>query len=311
MKKVDVLILSSLYDFSSDLISLILKERNISYLRLNKEHFKDYRITVNPENKEMQVKVDNENFFIFQPRSIFFRQPVFLRNTPSEPLSIQEQLARTQWSAFLRSLSIFDSSKWFNWPQSTYLAESKPYQLSIAKECGFNFPKTLVGNDSKEINKHFPEKKIVKSMDTVFLKEKDECLFTYSTLLEESSLSEENTSEAPFIAQQYIEDKIDCRITVIGKTIFSVYVLKDNNPIEGDWRTTPKEHLQYKNFQLPKKMGAACLQLMSRLNLNFGAIDLLKTKSGYLFLEINPTGEWGWLCNEDRKIDHAIADEML
>ena len=311
IKKPDVLILSSIYDFSSDLIALRLKQRRIRYLRLNKEHFKDYRITIDPEVKIMKVKVQDESFLLSNPKSIFFRQPVFLRNSPSRALSIQEQLARTQWSAFLRSLSIFDNSKWINWPQATYLAESKPYQLSIAKRCGLKIPKTLVGNDAIEINNVFPEKKLVKSMDTVFLRERDECLFTYSTLLEGECLSEENSSEVPFIAQEYIDDKVDCRVTIIGERVFSVYILKNGKPIAGDWRTIAKKELQYKTFQIPETLKDSCLQLMRRLNLSFGAIDLLKTGSDYLFLEVNPTGEWGWLCNEERKIDHAIVEELI
>ena len=116
---------------------------------------------------------------------------------------------------------------------------------------------------------------------------------------------------SPFIAQEYIDDKVDCRVTIIGERVFSVYILKNGKPIAGDWRTIAKKKLQYKTFQIPERLKDSCLQLMRRLNLSFGAIDLLKTGSDYLFLEVNPTGEWGWLCDEERKIDHAIVEELI
>ena len=34
---------------------------------------------------------------------------------------------------------------------------------------------------------------------------------------------------------------------------------------------------------------------MNRLHLNFGGIDLAYVDGEYYFIEVNPTGEWGWL----------------
>ena len=78
-------------------------------------------------------------------------------------------------------------------------------------------------------------------------------------------------------------------------------------PIKGDWRTTPKEELEYIDFKLPEMIERACKTLVRKLGLVFGAIDLLETDDGFVFLEINPTGEWGWLTNEQRQLDIEIA----
>jgi glutathione synthase/RimK-type ligase-like ATP-grasp enzyme len=35
---------------------------------------------------------------------------------------------------------------------------------------------------------------------------------------------------------------------------------------------------------------------MHKLGLNFGAVDMILTPDGrYVFLEINPNGQWGWV----------------
>jgi glutathione synthase/RimK-type ligase-like ATP-grasp enzyme len=38
------------------------------------------------------------------------------------------------------------------------------------------------------------------------------------------------------------------------------------------------------------------MNLMKRLHLVFGCIDMIRTHDGqYVFLEINPSGQWGWI----------------
>jgi len=308
VNKIKVLILSSIYDFSTDLVVLDLKKRGVPFVRLNKEQLGEYQIALDPVKPSLIINSENKTYHLNDGlKSIWFRQPVFLRNTPAHPLSVEQQLIRSQWNAFLRSLSVFSESNWMNFPQNTYLAECKPYQLKIAKQCGFSIPETIVGNDSKCINNIFQKKMIIKSLDTVLLKENDDLLFTYSTCVEPDELSQESTQLVPFIAQKYIEDKVDCRVTIIGEVIFSVKIMSNGQPVPGDWRTLSKENLEYEDYKLPEKIVSSCKRIMKNMKLNFGAIDLLITDDEIYFLEINPTGEWGWLCNNGRKIDQVIS----
>lgn len=50
---------------------------------------------------------------------------------------------------------------------------------------------------------------------------------------------------------------------------------------------------------------------MRCLNLNFGAIDLIQRNEEFFFIEINPTGEWGWITNDSRRIDCDIAGWLI
>jgi glutathione synthase/RimK-type ligase-like ATP-grasp enzyme len=58
------------------------------------------------------------------------------------------------------------------------------------------------------------------------------------------------------------------------------------------------------------KLAARLRDLMCALGLTFGALDLIRTPDGrYVFLEVNPNGQWLWL--EDRldfPISRRIAD---
>ena len=304
---VNVLILSSIYDFSTDLVSQLLERGGVNYFRLNKENFSEYRITLIPEDILMKVEGPGGSFTIDDRLlSVFYRQPVFLRNTPSESLSPKEQLVRSQWMGFLRSLSIFKNARWMNWPKSTYLAETKAYQLLQAHEIGFKIPRTKIGNNAEEFHS-FNGKIIIKSLDTVLLREGNDCLFTYSTVEQSQRLCDGEVYDAPLTVQEYIYPKTDIRVTIVGDKLFAVKITSKGRNIEGDWRIINREEVEYTDIYLPPEVEFSCKCLVEQLGLKFGAIDLIESNGEYIFIEINPTGEWGWLVTPERRIDICIA----
>ena len=303
-----VLILSNLYDFSTDLVALRLKSAGVPYLRLNREEFADQCLTLNPLVPEIRVNGSGGDHTVGPSlASVFFRQPVFLRNTPSVALTPAEQLERSQWMAFLRGLCVFADAAWMNPPAATYLAESKPYQLAVAAQCGFNVPETVATNDAAQIRQLFPGPLVVKSLDTVLLRDGEDCLFTYTTLNPESDLSDRTVQAAPLLAQQLLNSKTDLRVTVVGPKVFAVRILSQGRGIHGDWRTVPREDVEFRPFDLSSELVRCCRLLVARLGLSFAAIDLVETPEGSFFIEVNPTGEWGWLSSSQQPIDSAIA----
>lgn len=300
------LVLCSKYDFSVDLVIQELEKKNIDYIRLNKEELSDYFINIDPVKKILTVKGHGINREVSNVSSVWFRQPVFIRNTPAHALTLEEQLSRSQWAAFLRGLIVFEDAIWMNWPASTYSAESKPYQLMLASKIGFKVPETVIGNDSDHFEK-FDAEIVVKSLDTVLLREGEECLFTYTSSIPSKELDEHNTKTAPLTVQEYVHPKTDIRVTVIGDEIHAVRITSAGNAIAGDWRLLKREEIEYTDVKLPPIIAEYCRKIVSELKLKFGAIDLLETNESYYFIEINPTGEWGWLSTEKRPIEKDIA----
>jgi len=109
----------------------------------------------------------------------------------------------------------------------------------------------------------------------------------------------------PSIFQEYIEKDYELRITVVGERVFSAKVESQHNEkTKIDWR---KEKLKFTEYKLPDAISKKCVLLLKTLDLNFGAIDLIKTKSGeYIFLEINPNGQWAWI-EFDTKLEISEA----
>lgn len=310
---IDVLIISSLYDLSTDLICHQLLSAGASFARINRETLHQSRLHLDPLRPYFEYTVDNRTWTADADlRSIYYRQPVFLRNTPDTVLTIEEQLDRSQWLAFLRSLTVFENARWVNHPQATYLAESKPYQLRRASYLGFRIPETIITNDvTRLMHPRLGDPFILKSIDTVLLRDGGDELFAYSSITKVDECSVENFSPVPSTCQAFLPSKLDLRITVIGKKAYCVAITACGRKITGDWRLTGREALEYTEYKLPIRELERCRALVSNLGLEFGAIDLAESLGELFFLEINPTGEWGWLTSIERPIAADIAQLLL
>ena len=303
-----VLILSSVFDFATDEVAQALEDLGVSYVRLNKEHLPEHRLLLDPSAPKLRISgAVGDHVIDDSLESIFFRQPVFYRNSPGRVQSLTEQLQRTQWHAFLQALSVFQRATWMNRPAATYAAESKPYQLSMARSCGFTIPDTIVSNESHWIREKFPNEFAVKSVDTVIFRDGEQQLFPYTSIVSASEVTEENLIAAPVIAQEVIRNKVDLRVTVVGETVFPVRIVEEGEGIDGDWRLRNKESLEFEDHVLDEGVSQRCVEVVQKLGLSYGAIDLAESRNGTTFIEVNPTGEWGWLSSPSRPISQTIA----
>lgn len=311
MNNVEYLILSSTIDYSTDLICYELNNLKKKYLRINRDNFNEYKIVYSLDNESMMIDFDNEQYFLSnnQLKGIYYRAPVFLRS--HKHYGVDEQLSRSQWSAFLRNLIVFNNANWVNHPVDTYRAENKIFQLKTAKESGLLIPESYVGNnlpDNIDIKKNY----IVKSLDTALFYDGEQELFTYSSVLSGKQLTESNIQNAPIIIQECLEKKIDLRVTYVDGWLFPVSITKQGVGIEGDWRKNKKDELIYNKIDLPNDISEKTQKLMKKLNLRFGGLDFALVDGRYYFIEVNPTGEWAWIVGATgMPIDKKIAETLI
>lgn len=258
--------------------------------------------------KEILIVNTDENEYSIENdilKSIYFRAPVFLRSFKS--YSIEEQLHKSQWSSFIRNLIVFDKAKWVNHPVSTYQAENKAFQLKTARNIGLSIPITSIGN-SIDLACNNTSDYIIKSLDTALFYEDNKEFFTYSTRVDKGELRRLSLSEAPVIIQNYLNPKTDLRVTYVNGKCFPISITIDHKGIIGDWRKNKKEILEYNKVIIPSKVINQLKLLMQTLGLEFGGIDLAIVGDTYYFIEVNPTGEWGWV---EANTDYSIAKEIV
>ncbi|MEK3820321.1 ATP-grasp domain-containing protein [Cytobacillus sp. FSL W8-0315] len=311
MSNIEFLIISSKLDFTTDYICLELERRRLKYLRLNRDEFRNYEIIFNLNDLTLQVKIENKIYSLSEDtlKAIYYRAPIFLRDIYQPDIDVEEQLYRSQWTAFIRNLTIFEKVKWVNNPISTFKAENKLLQLKYAARTGFEIPRTLVTN-SNNLNINPLENYIVKTIDTALLRTENKEAFIYSSVVKGSEVLDSYISTSPLVLQDYIHPKVDVRVTVIGDKVYPVKIEKDGEGIDGDWRLE-KYNISYIPFNLPQKIEQYCVEVVKALDLAFGGIDLIESEGKYYFIEVNPTGEWAWLVdNADLKIYKGICDYL-
>ena len=258
---------------------------------------------------QLQIKIGERIYVISEDslKAVYYRAPVFLRN--SKPYTVEEQLERGQWSAFIRNLIIFEKVKWINNPVNTYKAENKLFQLKIAIGAGLTVPYTWCGNVIPEELKDGSY--IVKSLDTALFYDNGTEMFTYSSIVNVDELKTAEMNDAPIILQQMIHNKTDIRVTYVDGKMIPIAIRDSAGQIAGDWRKTQKDNLRYSMIMLPLTVQNGITKLMGALGLSFGGIDLALSNEKYYFIEVNPTGEWGWLKRmTGYPIDEVIVDAL-
>ena len=189
---------------------------------------------------------------------------------------------------------------WVSKPDNIRIANFKLFQLRIATEIGFRIPHSIVTNDVKKAKsfiKHHQDC-IIKSLSIPYINSNEEIAFIYTHLItKEDKRHLSSIKYGPTFLQEFIPKKSDIRVTVIGKSIFATEIessiFKESRI---DFRKIESYDLPHKQIKLPNKIKNKCLKIVKRLGLQFGAIDLVLTKNGeYIFLEINPNGQWLWI----------------
>ncbi len=197
-----------------------------------------------------------------------------------------------------------DKVKWLNSPRFIALAENKVFQLSLAKQIGFVIPQTLISSSSEDIitfSKRY-KSTIVKPVRSGYIETKEGAFAAYTRRLTEEDIESLRTNvlPAPLIVQEEIKKKYDIRVTVIGNDLFAARIHSQGDPSAiVDWRRTENPDLKHTKVLLPNSIRNKCLKIHKALNLEYSAIDFVETKDGrFIFLEVNPGGQWLWIENQ-------------
>jgi glutathione synthase/RimK-type ligase-like ATP-grasp enzyme len=301
-----ILILSNKYDICVDYVVRLLLENNIDFLRVNTEDLVDKRVSITlPKFSYRIEKKGIHHNLVHEVQSVWFRRPGKpFEFTPQEsrPSESVAAFVENQWHAFIEGLKCIGNVFWINDPDKNHTSENKIYQLKLAQKIGLQIPKTCITNDKEEVM-HFMRKcegKIVaKALYSPLIEEPNKDFFIFTNVIDSiKDIKEQEFNLAPTIFQEFLTEKTDYRLTIIGDNCFSVKVIRESNRgISEDWRII-KEGVKFEPCSLPVSITDKCVKMVKKLGLVFAAIDLVRTFNEIYFLEINPNGEWAWLQSE-------------
>lgn len=303
--KPQILFITNKLDFTTDYLIDQLSNYKVNYLRINSEDLND--ISVNVDIKGIPtVGMGGRTFELDELKSILFRRAPSL--FPPAMIPEDEAFLNRERRHFFEGLYLTFNCLWINPIFATYIAERKIYQLKIAKLLGFNIPNTIISNDANTIIA-FSEQNapcIIKPISSG-MQEKGQAIYSmYTSNFDISNIPKNELFEAPILIQEKIKNHNDIRITVIGDHIFSASISKSENEV--DWRR-PEINKNYAVHNLPTELEKKIFKLNDYLNLNYSAIDFILDPDGnYVFLEINPAGEWAWI---EKDLGFPISQKII
>ncbi len=317
-----VLILTRSDDNESvDMVSRAVEARGQPVLRLDSDRFPtDVRLTLHHDPQRNDVTFDGGD----GPRDLRDVRSIWLRRhhvAGALPAEMDPQLrtgavaeSRATLFGLLAALDAF----WIDPLPLIRWTGQKPLQLRLARELGLTTPRTLVTNDPAQVRnfaRTCPRGIVAKMLSSFRVIDDgvEKVVFT-------SPVSPDNLDRldglrwSPMAFQEQVPKKLELRVTIVGRRVFAAAI--DSQSFERaavDWRRDGLAMLDsWQTFALPPDLEHRLLLLMDRLELNYGAADLILTPDDqFVFLELNPSGEFFWLQRcPGLPIADAIADVL-
>ncbi len=317
-----ILIVTNRQDHTADYLILELQKRKVDYVRFNTEDF--------PQRVKLVWRVDEsglEGYFSF-PRcrvnlkdikSIWYRRPSPPVPDPEIDNIIVQEFIVTESQASLEGLWRCLDCFWISHPDNLKRAEYKLYQLKVAKQLGFRLWPTILTNHSKSAQEFYYEQNcqvVYKPLRRGRILHEDGVGLIYTNLIGfEEGMNLDKVEYAPSLLQKYVPKRVEIRVTVIGSKVFAVEIhSQDHIEAIHDWRRGDMTRLNHLPHRLSSEMVSMCINLVNILGLAFGAIDFILTpEDEYVFLEINPNGQWAWIqqLRPEIPLRETLADLLI
>jgi glutathione synthase/RimK-type ligase-like ATP-grasp enzyme len=204
---------------------------------------------------------------------------------------------KVQSTATLRTLYAILQTFWVCHPHKLHRAEIKALQLAEASKAGLKTPYTLISNQPAKATAFVDllgeMECAIKALNTAGVSDEQGYRLPLTTTLPKGH-SLDSVALAPNIFQPYVYKAAELRCVVIGEKIFSAKINSQADASTSkDWRAAVCQH---EPFSLPEHVEVSIHRLMDSFGINFASLDMILTPEGeFVFLELNPNGQWLWL----------------
>ncbi len=322
----NILILTNPSDGTADRVSVALRDRNAWVSRLDTADF-PLRCSVNVSyganvsnrrerrGRNLITRDSGPCVDLDAIDSIWYRRPGPFQVNPvmsAHARRFAAAEAEMAISGMLRNVNAF----WMNHPSAIGETRYKLVQLNRAERLKLRIPDTIVTNDpdaAYDFAAAHPEGIIVKTIASpnVLPEDGDHAepgIIMTSEVKDRSRDAFAAVQHTACLFQELIPKKYDIRVTLVGRKLFPVAIDSQSNQNSViDWRSVGPA-LSHEVTDLPEEIESKLLELAHSFNLKYAAIDMVRSVSGeYVFLEINPNGQWEWI---EAQTSLPIADTI-
>ncbi|OJT18980.1 hypothetical protein BO221_36265 [Archangium sp. Cb G35] len=319
-----ILILTEAEDIHSDVVEAELRRRGASVCRFDWAEFPReaaLSIAYRDGHKRVQLKRGRQALELTACTSAWLRRPSRPKVSPQIPDPLLQTYAGDECYQVIQDTWNALEIPWLPGPiQTIRRADNKQLQLQLATALGLEIPPTLMTNDPDEFLEFYRQHKgrlIDKLPSIVFpaSQRKERELMRYTQHLTTRDVGyARRLRHSPVLFQAQVPKRFELRITVVGQEVFAAEIHSQvTRRTQLDWRRYDLGHTPHRVHRLPDEIRRACVELVARLGLRFGAIDIIVTPDDrYVFLEINPNGQWLWIEQKTGlPIRDAICTELM
>ncbi len=306
MKK--VLILTNSGDSTTNEVMAWLDNRGVEIIRINETAFFDkytFHITTNKIKRDELnsdiLKID-DILAVWYRKSISTKHEIYLLPNVKVQKHLEMELFQT-YRFFLSSL-----------PEQTrslglisLLHLNKMYAIIHAQKVEIKTPTSLVTNSKKAlIDFHHQYQSVITKCisDGEFFLVEGKSYGHYTSVIDEDIINQLPETFFPSFFQKKIEKKYEIRVFYLDKKCYSMAIFsqQDDQTTVDFRRYNEKKPNRTVPYQLPQGLEEKIGLLMDSLSLNTGSLDFIReeTTGHYIFLEVNPVGQFGMVshpCN--------------
>ncbi|WP_283135427.1 hypothetical protein [Rhizohabitans arisaemae] len=297
-------------DLHADAVIRLLNTRGVPVVRVHPEdlpHSMGVTVRAGGEGSvRAEVSFGGRSVRFDEIRAAWFRKPN-LPDYSGHTHTSAERYCRIQAKCVLEALwQLIPDSKWICSPQSLTLAENKVLQLMAARDAGLTTPETILTNNPEEARRFFADvggDMAVKAYTPEIMNDSERKVYKVpltSRWTSSSDLADESIAISPTIYQPYIKKSVEIRAVVIGERVYAAEMHTQTNDLtEIDSRGTID--IRHERHILPRHVEDSLRKLVTHFDLRFSSADLILTPDNrYVFLDLNPNGQWLWL-------EHALG----
>lgn len=318
-----IMILTQPLDQHADYVATKLKERGADFIRFDLAQFpSEAEVSLSfsaTGNTSYMLCAGQRVIDLNQLEALWYRRP-------SLPIPHENVTAMPHRDCVQKECQTFVEDVW-NSLDCLYVpaphlvierAQLKASQLKVAGALGFELPPTLITNSPTDFLEFYRQHNgniVSKLAGTGFYRSVGPDFCRYTEVVSKRDAGYARTIRyCPIIFQASVPKQVELRITVIGQQVFSAEIHSQrSNHARHDYRRYDNNETLYRPHQLPRDETLRCVQLVHRLGLSYGAIDMVLTPDGrYVFLEINPNGQYLWIeLKTGLPISDALCDLLI
>ncbi|WP_327064746.1 ATP-grasp ribosomal peptide maturase [Kitasatospora sp. NBC_01302] len=309
-----VLVLTSTYDVTTDVVLRILADRRIPVVRTDPgaDLPGGASLTTHYATGEQRgaPRTPSRVLDLADVRSVWVRRPSPYAAPPGMVEHDAKFTSAQAFWGFGGILASLPGAHYVNHPWRIRDAEYKPAQLATAARNGFLVPETVITADPHEARQfcaHQPCGAVYKPLwDSRYRDAEGTAHQVWVRGVDPIEITEA-VSVCPHLFQSKVSKEFDARVTAVGDRLFGVRI---DSP-DLDWRHR-QDLMTCTPVAVPEPVARSVAAYLGEFDLVYGAFDFAVTASGdWYFLECNPNGQWAWQPSETTDaIAHALADQL-